>query len=255
MEFALGIDIGSNFTKAVLCKGYTVISYSLAPSGGDYRLSAKMVVEETLKKSGLNENVISHIASTGYGSSLIENSHKRFTDIACHAAAIFLMFPSVKTIIDIGAQFSKVIRLNEKGQVTNFLLSEKCAGGSGKFLQLISKILHIDIDKMGKLSLTSQNPVQFTTGCAVFAESEAISRIAEGELVEDILAGVNNAMASKIYSLVIRLGLDGDCAITGGGAKNIGLVNAVEKALNIKLFVSNEPQITAAFGASILAQE
>jgi len=165
------------------------------------------------------------------------------------------MFPSVRTLIDIGAQFSKAIRLNDKGKVANFILNEKCAGGSGKFIQVIARILHMKIEDIGKFSIQSDNPVEFTTGCAVFAESEAVSRIAEGALPGDILAGVHKAMASKIVNLVVRLGLTGDCAITGGGAKDHGLVRAIKTELNTDVLVPEEPRITAAFGAALSAAE
>ena len=140
-----------------------------------------------------------------------------------------------------------------RGGITNFIMNEKCAGGSGKFLQIIARILHITLDEIGPLSLTATKPVDFTTGCAVFAESEAVSRIAEGASPGDILAGIHKAMASKIVNLVVRVGLVNDCAVTGGGAKDIGLVKAIEAELGTPVFVAEEPQITAALGAAILA--
>ncbi|MCX8023503.1 MAG: acyl-CoA dehydratase activase [Syntrophorhabdaceae bacterium] len=253
MGITLGIDIGSSFSKAVLYDGVNVLSYTIIPSGGDFRVSARRATEDVLTKAGLRENEIVSVASTGYGASLVEISNRTISDIVCHATAIHSLFPSVMTIIDVGAQFSKAIRLDREGHVVNFLMSEKCAGGSGKFFQLISKILKVDIGDIGELSLKSTNPVQFTTGCAVFAESEAISRIAEGALVEDILAGVNQAMASKIQGLIMRLGISENCAITGGGAKNKGLVLSTEKLIGLKLLVPDEPRITAALGAAIIA--
>jgi predicted CoA-substrate-specific enzyme activase len=164
------------------------------------------------------------------------------------------LFPTVRTVIDIGAQFSKAIGINDDGKVTNFVMNEKCAGGSGKFLQVAARILHIKVEEIGALSLTATKPVEFTTGCAVFAESEAVSRVAEGALAGDILAGIHKAMASKIVNLVVRLGLSQDCAVTGGGAKDIGLVRTLEKELGIAVKVPDEPQITAALGAALLAQ-
>jgi predicted CoA-substrate-specific enzyme activase len=139
--------------------------------------------------------------------------------------------------------------------VANFILNEKCAAGSGKFLQVIARILHIDLEEIGPLSSTSTKPVEFTTGCAVFAESEAVSRIAEGALPGDILAGVHKAIASKIANLIIRLGLQQDCALTGGGAKDAGLVKAIETELGVPVFIPENPQITAALGAALLAAE
>jgi predicted CoA-substrate-specific enzyme activase len=161
----------------------------------------------------------------------------------------------VKTVIDVGAQFSRAIRLDDAGRIANFILNEKCAGGSGKFLQTVARILRMNVSEIGDLSLTATKPVEFTTACAVFAESEAVSRIAEGAAPADILAGLNKAMASKIVTLVTRVGLSPDCAVTGGGAKNSGLVKAIEEELSAKVYVAQEPQTTAAYGAALIAFE
>jgi (R)-2-hydroxyacyl-CoA dehydratese activating ATPase len=253
MACVLGIDVGSSFSKAVVCENGRERSYAIAPSGGDYKGAVKSVVEDALKAAGLSMDHISRTVATGYGAAMADFADQTFTDISCHGAGIHHLFPSVKTVIDVGAQFSKAIGINEAGKVTNFVMNEKCAGGSGKFLHVIARILHITIDEIGPLSLTAVRPVEFTTGCAVFAESEAVSRIAEGYLAGDILAGVHKAMASKIVNLVTRLGLATDCAVTGGGAKDLGLVRAIETELGVKVMVPPEPRISAALGAALLA--
>ncbi len=253
MAYVLGIDIGSGFSKAVVCEDRVIRSHAIMPSGGNYQETATSVVEEALKKIDLTLEDVSSTLATGYGAAMAQCADHTATDISCHAAGIYRLFPSVRTVIDIGAQFSKAIRLDDEGRPSNFLLNEKCAGGSGKFLQLIARILHISIDEIGPLSLTSVNPVQFTTGCAVFAESETVSRIAEGALAGDILAGVHKAMASKIVNLVTRVGLVRNCAVTGGGTKDIGLIKTIESELGVKVLVPDEPQITAALGAALLA--
>jgi predicted CoA-substrate-specific enzyme activase len=186
---------------------------------------------------------------------MVDFADHSLTDISCHASGIHRLFPSVQTVIDVGAQFTRAIRLDNVGRIANFILNEKCAGGSGKFLQTIARILGMDVSEIGDLSLTATKPVEFTTACAVFAESEAVSRIAEGATPADILAGLNRAMASKIVTLVTRVGFAPDCAVTGGGAKNKGLVKAIEKELEATIFVADEPQITAAFGAALIAFE
>ena len=253
MGYFLGIDIGSAFSKAVLSADGTIKTYAIMPSGGNYKETARAVAEESLKKALLSFDDTSHTVATGYGSAAVDFSDETVTDISCQARAIHRLFPQVRTVIDVGGQFSKVIKINENGAATNFILNEKCAAGSGKFLQVVSRLLHIEISDIGPLSLKAQKPVEFNTGCAVFAESEAVSRVAEGALVEDILAGVHKAMASKIANLVERTGSPGVCAVTGGGAKDIGLVKAMEKELGVALFVPGEPQITAAYGAALLA--
>jgi (R)-2-hydroxyacyl-CoA dehydratese activating ATPase len=253
--YVLGIDIGSAFSKAVVCAEGEIKAYAVAPSGGNYREIAERIRVDAVGKIGLSPSDISFTVATGYGSAAVQFSDQTATDISCQARGIHRLFPNVQTVIDIGGQSSKVIKIDEGGRATNFILNEKCAAGSGKFLQVIARLLHIEISDIGRLSLKSQKPVEFNTGCAVFAESETVSRIAEGALVEDILAGVHKAMASKIVNLVERTGPAGMCAVTGGGAKDIGLVKAIEADLGITLFVPEEPQIIAAYGAALLAAE
>ena len=255
MVHVLGIDIGSAFSKAVVCADGVIKGYAVAPSGGNYRETAERIRAEALGKIGLTPGDLSFTVATGYGSAAVEFSNQTVTDISCQAKGIHHLFPNVRTVIDIGGQFSKVIKVDEDGRATNFILNEKCAAGSGKFLQVIARLLHMEISDIGPLSLKSQKPVEFNTGCAVFAESEAVCRIAEGALMEDILAGVHKAMASKIVNLVERTGPVGICVVTGGGAKDIGLVKAIESELGIILLVPEEPQIIAAHGAALLAAE
>lgn len=253
MAYVLGIDIGSGFAKAVLCEGEVIRSHAIMQSGGSYKETAGKAAQAALEKAGLLMGDISYTIATGYGSAAVDFADRSVTDISCHGAGIHHLFPSVRTVIDIGAQFSKAIRLDDGGKVANFILNEKCAGGSGKFLQVIARILQINVDEIGALSLKSVKPIEFTTGCAVFAESEAVSRIAEGALPADILAGVHKAMASKIVNLVVRLGLQKDCAVTGGGAKDSGLVKTIEAELGAGVLVPEEPRITAALGAALMA--
>jgi predicted CoA-substrate-specific enzyme activase len=158
-------------------------------------------------------------------------------------------------VIDIGGQFTKVFRLDESGRPTAFLQSEKCAAGSGRFLQIIAKILQIELKDIGEMSLRSGKKVDFNTGCAVFAESEAISRIAEGTSKEDILAGLHRSLAAKIQTLLERLKIVPECVVMGGGANDIGLVRSIEERLGCNLLVPGEPQIVAALGAALIAQE
>ena len=255
MVYVLGIDIGSAFSKAVLCADGEIKAYAVTPSGGNYRETAQRIREEAVTKIGLSPTDLSFTVATGYGAAAVDFSDQSITDISCQAKGIHRLFPNAQTAIDIGGQFSKVIKIDEGGRVTNFILNEKCAAGSGKFLHVIARLLHIEIGDIGLRSLKSQKPVEFNTGCAVFAEAEAVSRIAEGALVEDILAGVHKAMAAKIVNLVERTGHVGTCAVTGGGAKDIGLVKAIEAELGVDLLVPEEPQITAAYGAALLASE
>ncbi len=252
MKYALGIDIGSSFSKAAVIEEGRLLSYAVIPSGGSFAEVAEKVSRAAIEKAAILDADISATIATGYGASAVDSADRTVADISCHAAGIRHLFPSARTVIDIGSQFCRAMKLDDGGKVVNFVHNEKCAGGSGKFLQVIARILHMNIEEIGDLSLKSTNPVKFTTGCAVFAESEAVSRIAEGTRPADILAGVHMAMSAKITNLITRLGLVQDCVITGGGAKVIGLIRMLERELGVKVLVPEEPRISAALGAAFL---
>jgi len=255
MAYFMGIDIGSGTSKGVITKDGELLAYHSLPSGVNYRTAAQKLNDELLAKVGLSPEDIACTVATGQGAGNVSFGNQQVTDIRCCARGMNRIFPSVRTIIDVQAQSSQVIRLNESGRVTNFAVSEKCAAGSGRFLEVIANVLQIDLNDFGPLSLKSKSPVSFTTGCAVFGESEAISRVAEGAAKEDILAGVHRALANKISALTDRVGLEKDCAISGGGALDIGLIKSVEEKLKIKLLVPPNPQIVTALGAAIMAEE
>jgi predicted CoA-substrate-specific enzyme activase len=255
MAFSLGVDVGSGFSKAVLCMDGNILSFAVVPSGGNYKNAAEIAMSKALAGGGVAHEDISLVTATGYGAQMVDFAHQTATDISCHAMGVLKSLPSAHTIVDVGAQFSRAIKLDESGRAANFVQNEKCAGGSGKFLHVVARILHMSIEDIGPLSLESTNPVDFTTGCAVFAESEAVSRISEGALPADILAGVHKAMAAKIVNLVVRLGLTEDCVMVGGGAKDIGLVKMLEIDLGVPLFVPKEPQINAAYGAALMEKQ
>ncbi len=254
MVYVAGVDIGSAFSKAVIVES-EVVSYHITPSGGNYKLAAGGVIRQALTEANLSFNNIAYIVATGYGATVVTGHNEVVSDISCQGRGIVYIFPKVRTVIDIGGQFSKVSKVDDRGRATAFVQSEKCAGGSGRFLQLMTRVLRIDLNEIGQLSLKSKRKLDFTTGCAVFAETEAISRIAEGALKEDILAGVHRAMAAKVENLVKRVGLEPECALIGGGAKDIGLVRSIEEKLALSLLVPEEPQIVAALGAALIAKE
>lgn len=249
------MDIGSSFSKSVIREKGEVIAFDVIPSGGNYKDASEKVMEHALTQAGISIGDLFGFLSTGYGSGSVILPGRALTDISCISRGVSFLFPSARTIIDVGGQYSRVIRLDEHGRNTNFVLSERCAGGSGKFLQTIAHVLNIPFEEIGSISEKSENPVKFNTGCAVFAETEAISRIAEGSKVEDILAGVHTALAAIIQSLTERIGMEESVVLTGGGANDSGLVSAVSKALGVDVLVPEHPQIIAALGASLLAEE
>jgi predicted CoA-substrate-specific enzyme activase len=250
----MGIDIGSVTSKGVITEDGELRAYHLLASGINYKVIAQKLREELLAKAGLLAKDIAYTVTTGYGAAIITFSNQQVADMLCCAKGINQVFPLVRTVIDVQGQSSQVIRLNSKGQVTNFTVSEICAGGSGYFIEVIANVLQIELKDIGPLSLKSENPVTFTTGCAVFGESEAVSRVAEGISKEDILAGVHKALAGKIFALVEKVGLEEQCAISGGGGLNVGLIKKLEE-LGIKLLVPPQPQLINALGAAIIAGE
>ncbi len=255
MPYFMGIDIGSGTSKGVIIKDGKLLDYHMLPSGINYRTVAQKLGEELLAKAGLSQKDIVYTVATGQGAGNVPFSNQQYNDIRCCARGIHSIFPTARTVIDVQAQSSQVIRLSESGQVTSFVSSERCAAGSGRFLEVIANVLQIDLKDIGPISLKSKNPVTFTTSCAVFGESEAISRVSEGIAKEDILAGVHKALASKISALINRVGLEKDCALSGGGGLDIGLIKSVEEELEIKLLVPSQPQIVTALGAAIMAEE
>jgi len=255
MPYFMGIDIGSGSSKGVITEDGKLLTYNLLPSGVNYRTVSQQLRDELMEKAGLSPEDITCIVATGQGSANVPFSDQQITDIRCCARGINSIFPSVRTVIDVQGQSSQVIRLNEKGQVVNFVISEKCAAGSGRFIDVIANVLQLELEDIGPLSLKSDNPVVFTTACAVFGESEAVSRVSEGIAKEDILAGVHQALAEKLASLVERVGLEEQCAISGGGGLNIGLIRRLEEKLGVELLVPPRPQFVTALGAAILAEE
>ncbi len=255
MIYVAGIDIGSAFSKAVVMSEDKIISYQVIPSAGDYRLNADDVAGKALEKAKLSLADIGYTMATGYGAANVSFAGETVTDISADGRGVSYLFPQARTVVDIGGQFTKVFKVDEGGKPTTFLLSEKCAAGSGRFLQIIARVLQVELEDIGELSLKSKKKVDFNTGCAVFAESEAISRIAEGTAKEDILAGLHRTLAAKIETMVERVGIEPDCALIGGGAKDIGLVKSIEERLGRRLLIPEEPQIVAALGAALIAGE
>ncbi len=254
MACFMGIDIGSGTSKGVITRDGEFLTHHLLPSGINYRVAAQRLREELLAKAGLIAEDVADIVTTGHGAGIIPFSSRHVADMLCCARGINHIFPPIRTVIDVQGQSSQVIRLDEKGKVINFVVSEICASGSGCFLEVIANVLQVELKDIGPLSLKSQNPVTFTTGCAVFGESEAISRVSEGIPKEDILAGVHKALACKISALIDRVGLEEPCAISGGGGLNIGLIKSLEE-LGIRLMVPPHPHLVNALGTAIIAEE
>jgi predicted CoA-substrate-specific enzyme activase len=255
MAFVLGIDIGSASSKGVAFGDHKALGSFECPSGGDFRVTAERIREELLSQTGRSTSDISRTVATGYGSKLVTFADEVKPDIICQARGVSSFLPSVRTVIDVGDLYSKILRINGNGSVHNFLLSGKCAGGSGRILQVIAKVLQVRVEEIGELSLKSKKRVEFNTGCAVFSESEAISRLSQEVTKEDLLAGIHRALAAQINSLAERIGVEQDVAVVGGGARDAGLIQALKEIRGHDILVPPNPHMTAALGAAIIAME
>ena len=253
MSWFIGIDIGSAHSKGVMIKDFELVASHVIISGANYRTSAEVIRAELVRQVNLSQGDIANTVATGAGADNVYFASQRASDIVCTARGVNNAFPQARTVIDVASQSSRAIRLSGEGKVVNFTVSEKCAGGSGRFIEVIANVLRIDLSDFGAVSARSKAPITFSTGCAVFGESEAITRISEGVSKEDIAAGVSKALASKISSLVKKLKLEEPCAICGGGALSNALVNTIEGELNITLLVPPTPQLITAFGAALIA--
>jgi predicted CoA-substrate-specific enzyme activase len=258
MVFA-GIDIGSVTTKVVIIneKG-EILAFSLIPTSYDRQKSGEEVFRLALDKIQKPENSIKYIVSTGYGRRAFTPSDKVLPEIICHAKGTKLLFPAVRTIIDIGGQDSKIMQLDEEGMVTRFEMNDKCAAGTGRFLEVLTeRILNLPIEELGPLSLKSKNPLALSSVCTVFAESEIISLLSENRAKEDIAYGINKAIARRVIGMGAggQISYEEPIVFSGGVARNIGVVKAIEEELGKKVITLKEPQITAALGAAIFAKE
>jgi len=255
MVWYVGVDVGSVATKGVVVRDGDINCYHLVPSGFHYGDAANRLLRELLEKADVSLDDVDGIVTTGSGAGNAGFKSRQVSEILCCVRGIQAILPTVRTIISVGGQSSQAIRIGEYGRMADFVISEKCAAGSARFLQVIANVLRINLADIGPLSLKSSSPITFSTGCAVFGETEAITRVAEGFSVEDILAGVHESLANKLSSLAAKVGLEGDCAICGGGGLDVGLVKSLEEKLGRTLLVPDRPQHVTALGAAVLAQD
>ncbi len=255
-EVTAGIDSGSTTTKAVILdREKTVRGFTILPTGADSREASRTVLEAVLQEAGVDRERLRYVVATGYGREIAHLAMDTVTEITCHARGVHAAFNQVRTIIDIGGQDSKAIRIDPEGRVQDFAMNDKCAAGTGRFLEVMSRTLGIPLAEMGERSGLSGKRVHVSSMCTVFAESEVVSLVAKGEQVEDILNGIHQAISDRVASLAIRVGQEPPVAITGGVAKNQAVVKALEERLSTRFLVPEEPQLTGAMGAAIIAWE
>jgi predicted CoA-substrate-specific enzyme activase len=250
-----GIDVGSLTAKCALMSNSKILIYKIIRVLPNLEETARKVFEETVGVAGIREEDVDRIVSTGYGRAKVSFADKTVTEISCHARGAIFFIPTARTVIDIGGQDSKVISINEKGGVAEFVMNDKCAAGTGRFLEVMANALNVKLEDLGKKSLIAENKVKISSTCTVFAESEVISHLASGARIEEIIAGIHDSIASRIAALAQRVAIREDVVLTGGVAKNVGVRKALEEKLGVTIKIPPEPQIVGAVGAAIFAAE
>ncbi|MFX1571580.1 MAG: acyl-CoA dehydratase activase [Promethearchaeota archaeon] len=251
-----GCDVGSLTGKAVILKDGEILSYSIVPTTPKPEITAQNAMNEALEKANFSLEDIEYLVGTGYGRVKIPFANSETSELTCHGKGAHSFVPSIRTIIDVGGQDCKVIKVDKNGKILDFAMNDKCAAGTGRFLEVMARTLELKLEELGPISLQSKNQAKITAQCSVFAETEVVSLMADGIEVADIVAGIHDAIASRILSLVYRVGLEEDLTITGGVAKNIGVVTYLEKKIGIKAQkLPVDPQIIGALGAALIAKE
>jgi (R)-2-hydroxyacyl-CoA dehydratese activating ATPase len=250
-----GIDIGSLTAEVVIMDQDRIICYVIRPTGSNSKKAAEKAMEEALASAGLKISALSYVVATGYGRIGIDFADKRITEITCHGRGAYFLDPAIRTVIDIGGQDSKVIRLSDQGRVIDFAMNDKCSAGTGRFLEVMAHALEVELDQLFALSEQAKNTVSISSMCTVFAESEVVSLIAQGLPREDIARGLHQSIADRTAGLVQRVGLEEVAMMTGGVARNSAVVRALNEKLKTNIIIPPEPQIVGALGAALLASE
>ena len=250
-----GVDVGAATAKTAILEDHRLVAYSILPTGHSVKMIADKVVKEALGKGKLSKTEFDYVVSTGWGRHGVPFANKAVTEIICHGKGARSLIPSARTIVDIGGQDSKVIRLDENGNVINFAMNDKCAAGTGRFLEVMAHVLETELERMGEISLTSERPCSISSTCTVFAETEIVSLRADGNERNDLIAGIHNSIASRVYILGKSLGYTKDVVFTGGVAKNVGVKTSLERLIGTEMLVPEECQIVGALGAALIAQE
>jgi len=250
-----GIDVGSLSTKVVVMQDDEILSANTLTTGEEAAVMAEKTLNQALRKANISFDQLENIVATGYGRKSVPFTDKSKSEMMCHARGAYWLFPSARTVIDIGAESVKVIRLNENGGVEDFAGNDKCAAGTGIFLDTMAKAMEVPIEEVGEISLKYKERAQISSMCAVFAESEVVSHVHRGTPRNDILAGIHESIAERIFGMSNRVGIKEDVVITGGVAKNIGMIKALEEKFGVKVYVPEDPEIIGAFGAALIARD
>ncbi len=250
-----GVDIGSLSAEALLLGEDGVLAYAITATGAYPEQAARRCLGEALDRGGVREEALSRVVATGYGRIRVPFAGREVTEITCHGRGAHYLFPGTHTVIDIGGQDSKVITLDDQGRVTDFMMNDKCAAGTGRFLEVMAAALETDLEDMGRRSLEAKKGVSISSMCTVFAESEVVSLIAEGHRGEEIIRGIHEAISRRIFRMTKRLRVRGEITFSGGVAKNRGIAKALRNLFGMELNIPQEPQVVGALGAALCARD
>ena len=254
MKHAGGVDVGSTQTKAVIInENRKIVGRALIDTGADVIQAAHNAFDQALASAGLERSRVGYVIGTGYGRYKVTFGDRQVTEISCHGRGASQMFPGTQTVIDMGGQDTKAIRVQPNGEIADFCMNDKCAAGTGRFLGAAADALRIPLGELGEVSLKAEKPVRISTTCTVFAEAEVLSWLGKGKKVEDILWGVHQSIAARAVGLLRRVGIAPEITFTGGVAKNVGMIKALEEKLQIKLNVSADSHYMGALGAALFA--
>lgn len=254
-NFNIGIDLGSRTSKIVILNSSGIVYSNILDTGINPKITSKKLFDQALKETEIKRTEIGNIYSTGYGRNIVPFSDKRISEISCHAKGVNFFFPKARTIIDIGGQDSKMIMVNDSGKVQDFVMNDRCAAGTGRFLEVTANILECTVDELGKLSFDSQEEIDMNSTCVVFAESEIIGLISQGKKKEDIINAVHLSVAKRVRNLISQMHWQKPVVFTGGVANNTGMKQVISEILNTDITVPQNPFLTGALGAAIFAKE
>ena len=256
MAYAAGVDVGSTQTKAILVdETGRIVSRALIDTGANVVAAAENAYLRALEAAGLQEEEVGFVVGTGYGRYRVTFGNSQVTEISCHGRGAAHLFPGTRTVVDMGGQDTKAMRVGPAGQILDFCMNDKCAAGTGRFLGAVAAALEIPLPRLGELALRSDRPVKITTTCTVFAESEVLSWLGRGKRVEDILLGIHRSMVSRSLGLMRRVGIEREVTFTGGVARNPGIVHELNLALGFAVNVSDDAHFMGALGAALFARD
>lgn len=254
MEYVAGIDVGSLSTDAVILdRDKRIAGTAIVRTGASSLRAAEEALDEALGAAGLDRRALGFIVSTGYGRAGLPFAGRAVTEITCHARGASFLFPDTGTVVDIGGQDSKVVHVGPGGKVLDFTMNDKCAAGTGRFLEVMAEKLQLGLEEMGELSIRAQGEATISSVCTVFAESEVVSLVARDHPIEEIVRGLHRAIVGRIWGMISALGSRGELTMSGGVAKNRGVVTLLEEKWGRSVKVPEEPQIVGALGAALIA--